>query len=97
MRQIVSWTEKEHDELLKAENAWNLTRARSSDLSEELELENLELLIGVHSDDSVIAVDRNQLSSVALIVSVQDLDFVILLRLDRRKIVVSDRNSLKIS
>ena len=79
---------------MQVENAVNLTRASSSNFSKELELENLQLLICVHSDDTVIAVDRDKLSSVALIVAVQNFDLVILLRLDRREIVVPNRNSL---
>lgn len=55
---------------MQVENAVNLTRAGSSNFSKELELENLQLLICVHSDDTVIAVDRDKLSSVALIVAV---------------------------
>lgn len=74
----------------------NLTRASRSNFSKELKLENLQLLIGVHSDDTVIAVDRDKLSSVALIVAVQNLDLVILLRLDGREIVVSNGYSLSI-
>lgn len=79
---------------MQVENAVNLTRAGTSNFSKELELENLQLLICVHSNDTVIAVDRDKLSSVALIVPVQHFDLVILLRLDWREIVVSNRNSL---
>ena len=79
---------------MQVENAVNLTRASSSNFSKELELENLQLLICVHSDNTVIAIDRDKLSSVALIVAVQNLDLVILLRLDWREIVISNGNSL---
>jgi hypothetical protein len=82
---------------MQVENAVNLTRASTSNFSKELELENLQLLICVHSNDTVIAIDRDKLSSVALIVAVQHFDLVILLRLDWREIVVSNRNSLLIN
>ena len=82
---------------MQVENAVNLTRASSSNFSKELELENLQLLICVHSDDTVIAVDRDKLSSVALIVAVQHFDFVIFLWLNWREIVVSNRNRLQIN
>ena len=73
---------------------YNLTRASSSNFAEELELENLELLIGIHSNDTVIAIDRDELSGVALVVAVQHFDLVVLLWLHGREIVVSNRDGL---
>ena len=44
------------------------------DFAEELELENLELLVLIHANDAIVAIDWDQLARLADIVTVQHFD-----------------------